>query len=248
MRLLGVDLASQPKNTSAAVLDGATLVHLTSEADDKTIIELAATCSVVGIDAPLGWPDAFIDVVTAHHRGDPVPAAAPQELQLRRTDLVIAELTGKRPLSVSTDRIGVVALRAIRLLEHLAGAGADRSGAASVYETYPGGAVAHWALVDRSYKRTDSQPERAAIVTALAAHLDLGGFAEQMVASDDDLDAVLCAAIVGLSVAGRTHRPADADRDRASREGWIHVPAGPIEDLTVLVDLDGRDGLDGLET
>ena len=70
MRLLGVDLASQPKNTSVAVLDGAKLVHLASEADDDAIVDLAADCAVVGIDAPLGWPDAFIDVVTAHHRGE----------------------------------------------------------------------------------------------------------------------------------------------------------------------------------
>ncbi|HBU04640.1 MAG TPA: hypothetical protein DEA70_09175, partial [Acidimicrobiaceae bacterium] len=67
MRLLGVDLASQPKNTSVAVLDGTTLVHLASEADDDAIVELAFDCAVVGIDAPLGWPDAFVDVVTAHH-------------------------------------------------------------------------------------------------------------------------------------------------------------------------------------
>ena len=239
MRLLGVDLASQPKNTSVAVLDGTTLVHLASEADDDAIVELASDCEVVGIDAPLGWPDAFVDVVTAHHRGESPPPATPKDLQLRRTDHIVAEHSGKRPLSVSTDRIGVVALRAIRLLERLAGAGADRSGSAGVYETYPGGAVAAWTLVDRSYKRADSGPERAAIVAALGRHLDLGGFTEQMVASDDDLDAVLCAAIVGLAAAGRTHAPDESDTAQAAREGWIHIPSGPIEDLAVLATLDG---------
>ena len=239
MRLLGVDLASQPKNTSVAVLDGTTLVHLASEADDDAIVDLASDCEVVGIDAPLGWPDAFVDVVTAHHRGESPPPATPKDLQLRRTDHIVAEHSGKRPLSVSTDRIGVVALRAIRLLERLAGAGADRSGGAGVYETYPGGAVAAWALVDRSYKRADSGPERAAIVAALGRHLNLDGFTEQMVASDDDLDAVLCAAIVGLAAAGRTHAPDESDTAQAAREGWIHIPSGPIEDLAVLATLDG---------
>lgn len=239
MRLLGVDLASQPKNTSVAVLDGTTLVHLANEADDDAIVDLASDCAVVGIDAPLGWPDAFVDVVTAHHRGESPPPADPKELQLRRTDHIVAEHSGKRPLSVSTDRIGVVALRAIRLLERLAGAGADRSGSAGVYETYPGGAVAAWALVDRSYKRADSRPERAAIVAALGRYLDLGGFTEQMVVSDDDLDAVLCAAIVGLAAASRTHAPAESNKAQAAREGWIHIPSGPIEDLAVLATLDG---------
>lgn len=237
MRFLGVDLASQPKNTSVAVLDGTTLVHLASQADDDTIVELAADCDATGIDAPFGWPDAFVDVVTAHHRGDSPATATPQELQLRRTDLVVAELTGKRPLSVSTDRIGVVALRAICILERLAGTGVGRDGSAGVFETYPGGAVAAWALVDRSYKRTDSGPERRKIVDALADHLELGVHAEQMIESDDDLDAVLCAAIAGLAVAGDTHTPAEADEARAKREGWIHIPSGPVESLRTLARL-----------
>ena len=239
MRLLGVDLASQPKNTSVAALDGTTLVHLASEADDDTIVELATNCEVTGIDAPLGWPDAFVAVVGAHHRGDTPAPATPRQLQLRQTDLVVAERTGKRPLSVSTDRIGVVALRAIRILERLAGAGADRDGTAGVFETYPGGAVATWALVDRSYKRTDSTPERRQIVEALGEHLDLGAHTEQMVASDDDLDAVLCAAIVGLAVIGETYRPADTEAAKAKREGWIHVPSGSLRTLDRLAELGG---------
>ena len=60
-----------------------------------------------------------------------------------------------------------------------------------------------------------------------------------MAASDDDLDAVLCAAIVGLAAAGRTHAPEESDTARAAREGWIHIPRGPIEDLAVLATLDG---------
>jgi predicted nuclease with RNAse H fold len=231
VRILGVDLASQPSNTSVAVLDGLDLVHLASTADDDTIVELARTCVAVGIDAPLGWPDDFVDVITAHHRGEPIPPAEPRSLQLRRTDLVVHESTGKRPLSVSTDRIGVVALRAIRLLERIAGAGAARDGTAGVYETYPGGAVAHWGLVERSYKRRDSTPERGAIVEALGRHLELGEHRDRMIAGDDDLDAVLCAALAGLAHQGRTTVPGPADADHARREGWIHVPTGSIADL-----------------
>ena len=234
MRTLGVDLAAQPKNTSIAVLDGTRVIDLVSSADDDQIVAMADRCDAVGIDAPLGWPDAFIGVVTAHHHGDPVPAAEPRSLQLRRTDLVVHETTGKRPLSVSTDRIGVVALRAVGLLQRLAGNGADRSGGAGVYETYPGAAIAHWRLVDGSYKRPDATPQRRTIVEALATHLDIGAFTERMIASDDDLDAVLCAAIVALAVDGRTHRPEPDDADIARREGWIHVPSGPLADLDTL--------------
>ena len=236
MRTLGVDLASQPANTSVAVLEGTTVAELHSTADDDTIVELAARCDAVGIDAPLGWPDAFVAMVNAHHRRDALPGAEPGALQLRHTDLVVHERTGKRPLSVSTDRIGVVALRAIRLLERLAGSGADRSGAAGIYETYPGGAVAHWALVDRSYKRADSTPERTAIVDALGTHLDFGPHRDRTIARDDDLDAVLCAALAALAHRRLTPRP-DADQEEiAAREGWIHVPGGPLSDLRHLAD------------
>ena len=235
MRALGVDLASQPTNTSVAILEGTRVVELRSTADDDTIVELATTCDATGIDAPLGWPDAFVDVVTAHHRGDPTPPADPRALQLRRTDVVVHERTGKRPLSVSTDRIGVVALRAIRLLERLAGPGADRSGGAGIYETYPGGAIATWALVDRSYKRVDSLPERTVIVDALAEHLQLGPHRDQMIANDDDLDAVLCAALAALAHRGRTIAPTPDEDPIARREGWIHVPSGPLGDLAHLV-------------
>jgi len=50
---------------------------------------------------------------------------------------------------------------------------------------------------------------------------------------------VLCAAIVGLAAAGRTHAPDERDKAQAAREGWIHIPSGPIEDLAVLATLDG---------
>ena len=60
-----------------------------------------------------------------------------------------------------------------------------------------------------------------------------------MVESDDDLDAVLCAAIVGLADAGRTRAPGGSDKAQAAREGWIHIPSGPIDDLAVLANLDG---------
>lgn len=233
-RLLGVDLASQPTNTSVAVLEGQRLVELRSAANDDDIVALAHDCDAVGLDAPLGWPDDFIAMVTAHHHGVSLPEATPRSLQLRRTDHFVAERIGKRPLSVSTDRIGVVALRGIRILERLRGPGADRSGRTGVYETYPGGAVVAWQLVARSYKRSDSTPERQTIVEALGRHLDLGDDAARLVASDDDLDAVLCAAVAGLARLGRTVAPEPGDVDRAGREGWIHVPAGPIDDLAAL--------------
>lgn len=234
MRILGVDLAAQPKNTSVALLEGNRVIDLLSSADDDAITERARECGAIGIDAPLGWPDAFVDVVNAHHRGEPTRPADPRSLQLRLTDRVVHHTTGKRPLSVSTDRIGVVALRAIGLLEHMVGPGADRAGGASVFETYPGGAVTAWSLVEGSYKRPDSTPQRTAIVDALATHLHLGPHRDRMIASDDDLDAVLSAVLAALATIGRTVPPLPDQRDVAQREGWIHIPSGPLTDIARL--------------
>jgi len=232
--VLGVDLAAQPKKSSAAILDGGRVIELVSGVDDDMIVRWAETCELVGLDAPLGWPDPFVSVVTAHHAGMALPPAGARDLQLRHTDQVIANAIAKQPLSVSTDRIGVVALRAIRLLERLAGPGADRSGGAGIYETYPGGAVAQWSLTSGSYKRVDGTTQRLRIVEELTKWIDLNGFGDQMVECDDDLDAVLCGVIARLAAAGRTIRPTPAETDRARREGWIHVPAGEIADLSLL--------------
>jgi len=231
MRLVGVDLASQPKRTSLAVIEAGRVVMLISEATDDTIIEHATGAHGVGIDAPLGWPDAFVETITAHHGHESIPAHDPRNLRLRRTDVITHERSGKQPLSVSTDLIGVVALRAIRLLERLSGVGAARDGSAGVYETYPGSAVAIWDLVTSSYKPKTATDQRAAIVGALSTHLDLGGFDDQMIANDDDLDAVLCAAVAGLAASGATFVPDSDDVSLAQREGWIHIPSEPITSL-----------------
>ena len=98
MRTLGVDLASQPANTSVAVLEGTTVAELHSTADDDTIVELAARCDAVGIDAPLGWPDAFVAMVNAHHRGDALPGAEPgAHFQFERLGYFCIDTLDSRP-------------------------------------------------------------------------------------------------------------------------------------------------------
>ena len=65
---LGVDLASQPKKTVAALIrwdaDRAT-VELHLRADDAKILALARAAEVSGVDAPFGWPRPFVDFLAA---------------------------------------------------------------------------------------------------------------------------------------------------------------------------------------
>jgi hypothetical protein len=85
--------------------------------------EWAEGCERVGIDAPFGWPAAFVAMMARHHGalGDAaggsvvgVPEWSPaqrDQLRFRRTDVVVRGALGRWPLSVSSDLIAIVAMR-----------------------------------------------------------------------------------------------------------------------------------------
>ncbi len=80
MRVVGVDLATEPARTAVAVLgwdDGKAVVEdLRIGADDEAVLAALAAADKAGIDAPFGWPDAFAAFLAAHQAGDvPVPGA-----------------------------------------------------------------------------------------------------------------------------------------------------------------------------
>ena len=70
MRTLGIDLAAQPANTSACTIDwgpGRPIVSgLRSGLDDDTLLDAIEGADKVAIDAPFGWPDEFVEAVSAH--------------------------------------------------------------------------------------------------------------------------------------------------------------------------------------
>ena len=138
MRTLGVDLSSQPKRTAVCLVAWrrrhATVELLELGVDDERTYELADRVDKVGLDVPFGWPSVFVEAVARHHRSQPWPAADSRELRFRRTDLFVWARTGRPPLSVSTDRIGVPTFRAARLLSHWH---ADRTGSGRFVEVYP---------------------------------------------------------------------------------------------------------------
>ena len=164
MRTLGIDLSANPAKTGACEVDWDTgaITFLDRPTSDEQLVEAVQRADLTAIDVPLGWPDGFIDAVVAHrdHTGWPPIGTAPPEdriaLRYRTTDLV-TRTGGSRPLSVSSDLIGVAAMRGARI-QHLletAGVPVDRSGVTGrIIEAYPAAALRVWGLSSSKYKGT----------------------------------------------------------------------------------------------
>ncbi|MGW0042508.1 DUF429 domain-containing protein [Rhodococcus sp. NPDC003348] len=245
MRTVGVDLAAEPGKTAVATVDwragSARLVDLRLGAADADIVAAAAGAERIGIDAPFGWPDAFVDFIAAHHRRDHVrnlgldtrPGRLP--LVRRHTDRVVHAATGLVPLSVSADLIAHVAMRCAGLLADLGDAGHDVGRVdGTVVEVYPAAALKRWGLPFRGYKGMVNAPGLATLVRRFEEDVpgfDLGVHRGLCVVSDDAFDAVIAAVIARAAALGLTARPDPAERDVAEREGWIHFPTGDLGDL-----------------
>jgi len=83
--------------------------------DDRQLYKLIDRADVVGIDAPFGWPKAFVEAVLGWKEIS-WSSENRNRLQFRATDLFVREMLGIWPLSVSTDRIALPAMRANALL------------------------------------------------------------------------------------------------------------------------------------
>ena len=161
MITLGIDLASRPEKTAACRLNWqkneATVELLDLDITDEILLKLARTVrkagGKVGIDAPFGWPEAFVRAVTAHHSQQAwSPAlwndALREDLRLRKTDVLVWPMIRKQPQSVSTSWIGVPALRMATLMVKLSEEGyqVDRTGAGVFVEVYPAAALRRWGI------------------------------------------------------------------------------------------------------
>ena len=261
MRTLGVDLAARPVGTACCTLRWDETTARVEElvgagATDDDLLERMAGADRVGIDCPLGWPTGFVRAIdTWSVRGRWEPPPRPEELTLRVTDRHVAARV-RHPLSVSADKIAVVAFRCAGLLDRFArrrgAAAVDRSGTSgTVAEVYPAAALVRWSWFEpggsdragvpvspvrrASYKRAGGREVRGTLVGAMAARLpwlELAGHEDELVRSDDALDALVAALVARAVARGLTEGPGPADLEAARREGWIHVPlAGSLDRL-----------------
>lgn len=116
----------------------------------------------IGIDAPFGWPVLFVQALSSYTEAGEWPESVDgrRRLRLRSTDIAtIDETGGPPPLSVSSDRIAVCAMRCAELLGRLAGTeSVDRTGAGTVAEVYPAAAQSVLAVHYRGAGLERSRP------------------------------------------------------------------------------------------
>ncbi len=252
MITVGIDLAAEPVRTAAALIEwrpgGAVLRRCEAGLDDASLRALVAGADKVGVDCPVGWPDAFVDLVSAHreHRVVAPPDSGRswrRPLTLRATDLEVHRRTGRTPLSVSADLIAHVALRWAAVAAQLEADGIDcrRDGRGRVVEVYPAASLSRWGLTSRGYKGPARQQALHGLVDALTgatSWLDLGELEPQLRNSDDRFDAVVAAlsardAWLSMSSDQLTEEeliPGELTAV-ALREGWVHLPARPLSEL-----------------
>jgi predicted nuclease with RNAse H fold len=248
VRTLGIDLAAQPANTSACAVEwgpGRPIVsQLRSGLDDETLLEAIAGADKVAIDAPFGWPDEFVEAVTAHRNRAGWPGSGEDQdlyrfqLSFRATDRRLIEQGARRPLSVSTDLIGVVAMRCAYLLDRLAAYGqpVDRAGSGKVIEAYPAPALTSWGLSATGYKSRVGAARLPELLSALEeglGSLEMKLQHRELATSDHNcFDALVCSLVARAAALGLTQPPDPGEEaDRATREGWIHLPTNPLPHL-----------------
>ncbi|MEG0299727.1 MAG: DUF429 domain-containing protein, partial [Aurantimicrobium sp.] len=146
------------KGTALAVVDWtagtAKVLDVQLSVTDEPIVKIASQVDKLGIDCALGWPQEFVnfvaqqsDATLSQHNFDGGMEWR-RSLAYRETDRHVREVTGRWPLSVSTDRLGLTAMRCAGLLSRLSASGVeiDRSGSGLVTEVYPGASLRLWGF------------------------------------------------------------------------------------------------------
>lgn len=248
MRTLGIDLAAQPANTSSCLMQWTGEVPVVSELlsglGDRELLDAISFADKVGIDAPFGWPDEFVEAVSAHRNRAGWPGSGEDQdiyrfhLSFRATDRRLIEGGARRPLSVSTDLIGVVAMRCAYLLDRLAARAepVDRAGSGKVIEAYPAPALTAWGLSATGYKSrvgASRLPELLSQLEGGLGGIEMSSLQRELAGSDHNcFDALVCSLVARAAALGLTQPPGSGEEaERATREGWIHVPTNPLSHL-----------------
>ena len=244
MRTLGIDLSADPKKTCACLISWhsgrAEVEEPVSGLGDEELVERMLEADWVGIDAPFGWPVEFLETVTGWAEKGTWTGVKRERLRYRETDRFV-QRTARLPLSVSSDRIAVTAMRCASLLAELSKRGLgsegriDRVGDDGVVEVYPGAALVQWSdeatdlrFDPQGYKGKENAAKREVLLDSLAQGapwLVLDGDTRALsINSDDALDALLSSLVARAAAKSKTLGPSVRKLALARIEGWIHLP------------------------
>jgi hypothetical protein len=232
VRTVGIDFASQPKNTALCeiVWDGssATVVKVASNVTDDQIRDLVENppSRVFGVDIPFGWPTHFVQFVLAHmQRVTPPLGVSGAQKRLRATDEFTWDLLGRQPLSVSTDRIGIPAMRWAALMQEFGVT--NRAGDGRFFEVYPAAARLSWGLPPK-----DDVAALDLLVAECPLFFAAAEYPSALLRSEHAFDALMCALAARSAALGLSYPPPPELQDVAEVEGWIHTPQpGSLDQL-----------------
>jgi predicted nuclease with RNAse H fold len=240
--IAGLDLAAEPKATALSLIDWsgkrARLLQLDLGVDDQFIVDSTRDAQKLGIDCALGWPIEFVDFLNRYSQNsfNQIAGDMPwrRRMAYRETDRAVREVTGRWPLSVSTDRLGLTAMRCAGLLSKLAqdGVEIDRAGAGKVVEIYPSASLRLWGFDTSGYRA--SAAARAALLEQIletAPWFEPGKFADLMIDSCDAFDAVIANFAARSSAIGRSSAAPVDLLPSAKVEGWISLPESTLAGL-----------------
>jgi predicted nuclease with RNAse H fold len=233
---LGVDFAADPARTAVCWIrweDGkAEAYEASCNVSDSALVAAVAKADKVGIDAPFGWPDAFVEAVAAHRGG----RAWPHPADDRKRE--VHHLTGRWPLSVSSDRIAIATMRLAGLLRVLEqrGEAVARDGSGRLVEVYPAAALRIWQFDSQGYKRKENRDARCKLLEAIRTRIQNwlalpDAICRACEDSDDVLDAVIAGLVARAKAAGLCDPVPDGAREQACREGWIALPRADSLDV-----------------
>lgn len=215
--------------------DGSTTVADVRCGDAELVSTLArwlegSGMALLALDAPLGWPAPLGAALAAHEAGQPLPEG---RLFNRRTDRLVWEQLGQKPLDVGADRIARTARSALKLLDDLRQAlsvpiplawSPEFTGIAAI-EVYPAATLRAHGLPYRGYKKPEQLSRRAEIFERLSSRLAFEPTANVDQYNSDELDAVVCVLAAQDFLQGAARAPEDPDSAR--EEGWIWFRSAP---------------------
>jgi predicted RNase H-like nuclease len=242
MIIIGIDCAVEDKNIGLAkgTYDGSKLTIsevFSGKKKGGTVYKISQWLNeekeqpvLLALDAPLGWPTSLGEVLAAHLAGGPI-SAEPKFMFTRKTDQIIRNELGKKPLDVGADRIARTAHAALKLLQDLRDSTQKTIPLAwdpddcihlQAIEVYPAATLISRLSEIRKFKKDTKEYEGIVISQILGNEKDFKILPDLEITSHV-LDAVICVIAGGDFLSKKCIPVKTEDKDLARKEGWIWV-------------------------